>query len=312
MLVYQEHKEPDIVSLSWCTLLYLCTELCCLEITPDDKQIVLVKGSSLTLSCSGTGETTWEFKKEDTQTQVQNDGESYKTVQSNATSTALTLLNVNWSHTGVYQCFDRHATEIKEVAVFVPVPEGIDAYVNASKTVLKEGESLTVNCTVHGVQLVYFSWDFPNKEVDVEPLTDILSSMNMRSCLIFPVATVAHSGDYICHVHESVQGHTASASVNITLLCPLSCWSLSPRVPESIPGRDECPAPLKEGTVLKEDNEQEVTYADVRIMQQQGRQLQQTAEVEVEYGQVRFSGRPQQTVKPSGDDCVYAKVHRDS
>ncbi|KAK2904102.1 hypothetical protein Q8A73_010759 [Channa argus] len=47
-----------------------------------------------------------------------------------------------------------------------------------------------------------------------------------------------------------------------------------------------------------EDNEQEVTYADVRIMQQQGRQLQQTAEVEVEYGQVRFSGRPQQTVKP--------------
>ncbi|KAF3693860.1 Hemicentin-2 Precursor [Channa argus] len=62
----------------------------------------------------------------------------------------------------------------------------------------------------------------------------------------------------------------------------------------------------------EEDNEQEVTYADVRIMQQQGRQLQQTAEVEVEYGQVRFSGRPQQTVKPSGDDCVYAKVHRDS
>lgn len=47
----------------------------------------------------------------------------------------------------------------------VPVPEAIDAYVNASKTVLKQGEPLSVNCTVHGVELVYFSWDIPNSEV---------------------------------------------------------------------------------------------------------------------------------------------------
>lgn len=44
-------------------------------------------------------------------------------------------------------------------------PETIDAYINASKTVLKQGEELTVNCTVHGVQLVFFSWDYPNREV---------------------------------------------------------------------------------------------------------------------------------------------------
>ncbi|KAK2849598.1 hypothetical protein Q5P01_009432 [Channa striata] len=59
----------------------------------------------------------------------------------------------------------------------------------------------------------------------------------------------------------------------------------------------------------KEDNEEELT--DVRVTQRQERQLQQTAEVEVEYDQVRFSGRPRQTVRPSGDDCVYAKVCRD-
>ncbi|XP_067373771.1 platelet-derived growth factor receptor beta isoform X1 [Channa argus] len=366
-MVLQESNKQD-VKLGR-ALLYLCTELCCLEITPDDKQIVLVKGSSLTLSCSGTGETTWEFKKEDTQTQVQNDGERYKIVQSNATSTALTLLNVNWSHTGVYQCFDRHAAKIKEVAVFVPdddvwfvsspygmvtktseestvpcvvtnpninvtlyekdtnmpirglyvpsegykahledrtyvcrgelngeikesqpfivfsivVPEGIDAYVNASKTVLKEGESLTVNCTVHGVQLVYFSWDFPNKEVDVEPLTDILSSMNMRSCLIFPVATVAHSGDYICHVHESVQGHTASASVNITVLGqgfvnvkPIQPQKISTKLQENVELRVEFeayPPPQvrwsKDGTTIKGDKtiitrqEHEIRYVTI-------------------------------------------------
>ncbi len=47
----------------------------------------------------------------------------------------------------------------------LPVPEAIDAYINASKTVLKQGEALTVNCTVHGVELVFFSWDIPNREV---------------------------------------------------------------------------------------------------------------------------------------------------
>ncbi|KAK2849599.1 hypothetical protein Q5P01_009433 [Channa striata] len=52
----------------------------------------------------------------------------------------------------------------------------------------------------------------------------------------------------------------------------------------------------------KEDNEVELTYADIRVIQRQERQLQQTAEVEVEYSQ---------TVRPSGDDCVYAKVCRD-
>lgn len=203
---------------------------------------------------------------------------------------------------------------------------------NASKTVLKRGEPLTVNCTVHGVELVFFSWDIPNREVsrsgaeqellfsspflslmakprlhqdvephlkviflwnscnnmwckqcsyhfflgffvfltqndvtcefilwsllqirhlpipstvridcypnldlfqhddamslpspiktveEIEPLTDVISSMNMRSCWIFPYATVAQSGNYVCHVRESVREQTASASINITVL----------------------------------------------------------------------------------------------
>lgn len=50
-------------------------------------------------------------------------------------------------------------------SLLVPVPEAIDAYINASKTVLKQGEPLTVNCTVHGVELVNFSWDIPNRGV---------------------------------------------------------------------------------------------------------------------------------------------------
>ncbi|KAK1904850.1 Platelet-derived growth factor receptor beta [Dissostichus eleginoides] len=288
-------------------LLYFCTELRCVEISPDDKELTLAEGSFLSLTCSGSGETTWEFKSVDVPycqvEQVQNGGPSYQIVQSNITSSVLSLWNMSWKHTGVYLCVDRHTGETKEVAVFVPdpkvwfiershgmvtknseestvpcvvsnpdinvtlyerdtdqpirglyvpsegykapleertyvcrgemngevmesqafyvysvtIPEAIDVYINASNTVLKQGEPLTVNCTVHGVEIADFSWDRPNSE-DVDPLTDVLPNMNMRSCLIFPHATVANSGNYVCHVHEPVLDQTASASVNITVL----------------------------------------------------------------------------------------------
>ncbi|XP_044061327.1 platelet-derived growth factor receptor beta [Siniperca chuatsi] len=355
-------------------LLYFCMELCCLEITPDDKELVLTEGSSLTLTCSSSGETTWEFKRDDVPyfqvEQVQNSGQNYKIVQSSATSTVLTLWNVSWKHTGVYQCIDRQTGETKEVAVFVPdpdvwfiesshgmvtktseettipcvvtnpninvtlyekdtdlpirglyvpsegykapledrtyecrgelneevkesqaffvfsivVPEAIDAYINASKTVLKQGEPLTVNCTVHGVELVFFSWDIPNREiVEVEPLTDVLSAMSMRSYLIFPRATVAHSGSYICHVHEGVQDQTASASVNITVLergfvfvKPAQQQNISAKLQENVELRVEIeayPPPQvhwsKDGATIKGDKtittrqEHEIRYVTI-------------------------------------------------
>ncbi|XP_034546139.1 platelet-derived growth factor receptor beta [Notolabrus celidotus] len=300
---------PSTLHLTVTALLYLCATLSCVEITPDEKDLVLSEGSSFSFTCSGSGETTWAFKRDDVPyfqvEQNQSGGQSFTVEQSSATSSVLTLWNVSWKHSGVYQCLDRHTRETKEVSVFVPdpevwfiegshgmvtktseestipcvvtnpninvtlyerdtelpikgvyvpsegykarledrtymcrgemngevqesqafyvfsivVPEAIDAYVNASKTVLKQGESLTVNCTVQGVELVFFSWDIPNREInEVEPLTDVLSAMNMRSCLIFPQTTVAHSGNYICHVHEGVQDQTASASINITVL----------------------------------------------------------------------------------------------
>lgn len=63
-----------------------------------------------------------------------------------------------------------------------------------------------------------FSCHFILKLIQAEPLTDVLSATSMRSCLIFPQTTVAHSGNYICHALENVQGQLASASINITVL----------------------------------------------------------------------------------------------
>ncbi|XP_030621486.1 platelet-derived growth factor receptor beta [Chanos chanos] len=122
-----------------------------------------------------------------------------------------------------YKCKGELNGEEKESIGFyvfsIVAPETIDAYINASKTVLKKGEALSVNCTVHGVELVFFSWDFPNKDAgDIEQLTDVLSAMKMRSCLNITHTTLANSGQYVCHVHEGVLDQRASASINITVL----------------------------------------------------------------------------------------------
>lgn len=98
------------------------------------------------------------------------------------------------------------------------VPDAVDAHINASKTVLKQGEPLSINCTANGVELVFFSWDFPNKDVDLEPLTDVLSRMSMRSCLNISNATLAHSGSYMCHASEGVGNQQTSVNINITVL----------------------------------------------------------------------------------------------
>ncbi|XP_029918075.1 platelet-derived growth factor receptor beta isoform X2 [Myripristis murdjan] len=294
-------------------LLHFCPEFCCLEITPSDSELVLAAGSSLTLTCSSSGPVKWGFKRDDVpyfrMEHIQNgdplSGQNHKIVQDSDTSSVLTLWNMSWKHTGVYECTDQDTGETKEVAVFVPdpevwfvesahgmvtktseegiipcvvtnpainvtlyekdsdmpitglyvpsegykalledrtyvcrgelngevkesqaffvfsivAPEAIDAYINASKMVLKQGEPLTVNCTIHGVELAFFSWDYPNREdIGIEPLTDVLSAMSMRSYLIFPHATLAQSGNYVCHVHEGVRDQSASANVNITVL----------------------------------------------------------------------------------------------
>ncbi|KAI9538976.1 hypothetical protein NQZ68_009053 [Dissostichus eleginoides] len=67
-------------------------------------------------------------------------------------------------------------------------------------------------------------------------------------------------------------------------------------------------AQRKKSNQPTDEDEQELTYAVVKIKQRSGRQVQQRAEPEVEYGQVKFSERPRPTADPAGEECVYAKV----
>lgn len=59
----------------------------------------------------------------------------------------------------------------------------------------------------------------------------------------------------------------------------------------------------------EEADDQELTYADVKVVQRQARRMEQSAQEEVEYGQVKFTKHPQRS-EPAADDCVYAKVRK--
>ncbi|XP_041846452.1 matrix-remodeling-associated protein 5 isoform X16 [Melanotaenia boesemani] len=71
-----------------------------------------------------------------------------------------------------------------------------------------------------------------------------------------------------------------------------------------------CTQKRKKNSKAEEEDDQELTYADVRIVQKKKRQVEHKVEVEVEYGEVKFSERPLQA-DSAADDCVYAKVRKD-
>ncbi|XP_061901960.1 uncharacterized protein LOC133649152 isoform X2 [Entelurus aequoreus] len=58
------------------------------------------------------------------------------------------------------------------------------------------------------------------------------------------------------------------------------------------------------------EDEQDLTYADVRIMTQPQKQIKARQEAEVEYDQVKFSERPRPSIKLGQDGSVYANINR--
>ncbi|CAL1613290.1 unnamed protein product [Knipowitschia caucasica] len=59
-----------------------------------------------------------------------------------------------------------------------------------------------------------------------------------------------------------------------------------------------------------EEDNQELTYADVRILRQPGREPQPKSEEEVEYGQVKFSNQSPHASVAEDNVCIYSKVCR--
>ncbi|XP_040006947.1 platelet-derived growth factor receptor beta-like [Xiphias gladius] len=119
-----------------------------------------------------------------------------------------------------YVCLATHGDEERESKVYyvfsILVPTVMEVDLTVSRSVLKQGEVLTVNCTVKDTEMVFFSWDFPRRQ-EVEPLTDFLPN-RIRSLINISRATVADSGVYVCAVEETMQGKTVTKNITVTVL----------------------------------------------------------------------------------------------
>ncbi|XP_044078455.1 platelet-derived growth factor receptor beta-like isoform X1 [Siniperca chuatsi] len=119
-----------------------------------------------------------------------------------------------------YVCLAARGNEERESQVYyvfsIVVPKVMEVDLTVSSTVLKQGEVLTVNCTVKDTEMFFFSWDFPRRQ-EIEPLTDFLPNRS-RSFINISMATVADSGVYVCAVQETKQGKTVVKNITVTVL----------------------------------------------------------------------------------------------
>ncbi|XP_069030953.1 platelet-derived growth factor receptor beta-like isoform X1 [Embiotoca jacksoni] len=119
-----------------------------------------------------------------------------------------------------YVCLAARGAEEKESHVYyvfsIIVPKEMEVDLTVSSSVLKQGEVLTVNCTVKESEMVFFSWDFPRRQ-EIEPLTDFLPN-RIRSFVNISTATMADSGVYVCAVEETIQGRTVKKNITVTVL----------------------------------------------------------------------------------------------
>ncbi|KAM9856039.1 platelet-derived growth factor receptor beta-like [Aulostomus maculatus] len=119
-----------------------------------------------------------------------------------------------------YVCVAAHGDEERESQVYyvfsIIVPKVMEVDLTVSSRVLKQGEPLSVNCTVKDTEMVFFSWDFPGKQ-KIEPLTDFLPN-RIRSVLNISMVTLDDSGVYMCSVQETMQGQTVEKNVTVKVL----------------------------------------------------------------------------------------------
>ncbi|POI29969.1 hypothetical protein CIB84_006281, partial [Bambusicola thoracicus] len=98
----------------------------------------------------------------------------------------------------------------------------VNVSISAVQTVVRQGENVTLMCTVSGNELVNFNWDYPRKQAGkaVEPVTDFLpgSTHDIRSILIIQNAEIEDSGTYICNVSEGYHEKTDRKDITVQVI----------------------------------------------------------------------------------------------
>uniref|UniRef100_A0A8C6ZA74 Platelet-derived growth factor receptor beta n=1 Tax=Nothoprocta perdicaria TaxID=30464 RepID=A0A8C6ZA74_NOTPE len=98
----------------------------------------------------------------------------------------------------------------------------VNVSISAVQTVVRQGENITLMCTVSGNELVNFNWAYPREKAGkaVEPVTDFLpgSTHEIRSILIIQNAELDDSGTYICNVSEGYHEKTDRKDITIHVI----------------------------------------------------------------------------------------------
>ncbi|PKU35653.1 platelet-derived growth factor receptor beta [Limosa lapponica baueri] len=98
----------------------------------------------------------------------------------------------------------------------------VNVSISAVQTIVRQGENVTLMCTVSGNELVNFNWDYPRKQAGkaVEPVTDFLpgSTHEIRSILIIQNAELEDSGTYVCNVSEGYHEKTDRKDITVHVI----------------------------------------------------------------------------------------------
>ncbi|XP_030218369.1 platelet-derived growth factor receptor beta isoform X1 [Gadus morhua] len=118
-----------------------------------------------------------------------------------------------------YRCVARGDGQEKTSRTYyvfsIIVPKVFEVQMEWSGPIHLVGDALMVNCTVDRPDVVYFTWQYPRRQV-IEPLTEFLPNQ-IRSIVNISMATLDDSGVYVCLVEDGVQDQTTKR-VNITVL----------------------------------------------------------------------------------------------
>ncbi|XP_059919331.1 uncharacterized protein LOC132466252 isoform X2 [Gadus macrocephalus] len=222
----------------------------------------------------------------------------------NVSTGIFTIKDIDRTDNGTYS-MEVHNTTGMQVA-FTKCYLTIEAPVSSlklSRECLSRGQQ-RVSCSAGGDGL-HYSWS-----LDGLPLNDtrLLSGPDSASNVTLEVG---RSGLLSC----SVRNNVSHAAANITLsvcdeLVPIIAGSLSAIALLLIVVLGVYCA-KKHKTSKDTTDTEDVTYADVSVLQRQGQRREQGAgEGEVEYGEVKVAPGPRRTLETNVDECVYAQPRR--
>ncbi|CAL8307699.1 unnamed protein product [Arctogadus glacialis] len=203
--------------------------------------------------------------------------------------------------------------------LLIGVAEGVKTFCDATQPHITTQCSGSLGGTVEVQLPTKTSQDdtYRLKKDNVLILSDRIQTTNIRYSFIVSTGmftingvNLKDTGEYSMEVHDAAGKQVAYTKCYLTIrgLVPIIAGSLSATALLLIVALGVYCA--KKHKTSKDTTEAEdVTYADVSVLQRQGQRREQ-GEGEVEYGAVRVAPGPRRTLETNVDECVYAQPRR--